>query len=200
MAVFSDFFQHAAFDAVFDCDWPADGERQSGYIWQRAEVAPAAGREVWVKIGTGIEPPSVQWLTYIPALGALNGWDGYPETIPGSTFLNCRVAEHGEHGWRKVAVTEALPFPMLEDRIAPRVLPALSVSPPYRGSIYRFDNWELLWAPQDDAGYWLLARLRPDGAHVVAAGEWLWAGGRDEDRAWAGHVVIPTAVWRSYSP
>lgn len=64
------------------------------------------------------------------------------------------------------------------------------------GALTRYEDWEMWFAPHDDAGYWLLARLQQDQAHVVAAGEWVYGATKQYSEAWAGHVVLPIEAWR----
>ena len=53
----------------------------------------------------------------------------------------------------------------------------------------RYDDWEILWAAQDDAGAWLVTRNTDDGLHVLAAGEWL-SGDGGWERSWGGNVRV----------
>ena len=174
--------------------------------WPRAETAPIPGTEHLVKLARSGMPFAVgqeRWLVFVPELAALNGWDSHPDTIPASAFVRAvlRAVEREnpilpDDNWLRFDIAEVIRFDQIEQRFPPRPLARLDTWQLSTGALTRFQDWELWWAPHDDAGYWLLARLREDGAHVVAAGEWLYGAMKQMSEGWAGHVVLPHAAWR----
>ncbi len=205
-AYFNEFCNYAELVVEPDTGWLASGEqRPSGQIWLRAEAMPTPGTrhlvKVWCK-GRQISISEDRWLLFVPAWGAENGWDEYPATIPGSAFVRCRLwaAEGGKidaagEQWFEADVIEVVPFTDLERRFPPRRVSQLQTWELSTGGLTRHDDWELWHAPHDDAGFWLVARLDAEDAHVVAAGEWVY-GVTSTSEAWAGHVVMPLAAWR----
>ncbi len=204
-ARYNAFRDHAELLAYDDVEWADPGMALPGSnVWPRAEVAPAPGVQTLVRVHAGRRHASVgdeRWLLFLPAMAALNGWDEYPAAISGSAFVRCRVraveagGPAGDH-WLRVDIAEVVPFGILDARFAARPLSRLETWRLSTGALTRHEDWELWFAPHDDAGYWLLARLAQDEAHVVAAGEWLHAGNTGHHEAWAGHVVLPLAAWR----
>jgi hypothetical protein len=171
-----------------------------------ANVAPTPGAERLVRIGDNGHAFAVgeeRWILFVPGLGAVNGWGDHPETLPKSTFAQCRLKALERAGgrrdgqsWLRVDVIDAVPFADLRRRYRPRAAPRLESWQVSTGTLTRRDDWELWYAPHDDAGYWFAAQLSGNEAHVVAVGEWVW-GVTCYAEAWAGHVVIPIAAWRS---
>ena len=188
-----------------DGQWAEPGmDAPSGDWWPRATTAPTPGAETWVRVDARTKSTAVGdelWMLFRPELSALNGWDEHPADIAASAFVRCRVRaakfdEPSRRHWRRVEVIEALGFRELETRFVARQRPELATWRLSTGSLTRYRDWELWFAPHDDAGYWLLARLDQEAAHVVAAGEWLHGANTDYDDAWAGHVVLPIPAWR----
>ena len=174
--------------------------------WLRAENAPVPGDECLVKLARSGKPFIVgqeRGLLFVPGLGALNGWDSHPETIPASAFVRasvCAVERENpaapDDNWLRVKILEVVGFSDIERHFPPRPVARLDTWQLSTGALTRYQDWELWWAPHDDAGYWLLARLHEDGAHVVAAGEWVFGVPPQISEAWAGHIVVPLTVWR----
>jgi hypothetical protein len=197
---------YAALVAADEVQWLAPGESlPADEHWLRAEHAPVPGAECLVKLARSAAPFTAgqeRWLLFVPALGALNGWDSYPETILASAFVRGRVQavertdpKAPDDNWLRLDILDVVSFGAIEQQFTPRALARLDTWQLSTGAFTRYQDWELWWAPHDDAGYWLLARLRNDGAHIIAAGEWVF-GTRHTSEAWAGHVVMPLTAWR----
>jgi len=177
-----------------------------GNIWDRSEFVPAPGSERLVYVYCDRQMPLLvnqeRWMLFIPGAAALNGWEEHPETIGNSAFVRCRLRAVERAGpeahrqWLRVEVAEIVPFADLEQKFPPHIAERLETWELSTGALTRDQDWELWDAPHDDAGFWLLARVRGDNAHVVAGGEWLYGANNLYDRAWGGHVVIPLAQWR----
>jgi hypothetical protein len=169
-----------------------------------SHVIPGVGTERRVKVGDNGHPFAIgqeRWIVWVPGLGAVNGWDGHPETIPASAFVQCRIdavervdPRRPYESWLGVRILDVAPFASLQQRFPPREMSRLKTWQ-LSGTSTRYTEWELWYAPHDDAGYWYAARLDNDEAHVVAAGEWVY-GVNPRAEAWAGHIVIPVAAWR----
>jgi hypothetical protein len=169
-----------------------------------SDVVPAVGTERRVKVGNNGRPLTIgqeRWIVWVPGLGAVNGWDEHPQTIPASAFVQCRIGavdrvdtRRPYESWLRVQILDVASFASLERRFPSRQMSRLKTWQ-LSGTLTRYAEWELWYAPQDDAGYWYAARLNNDDAHVVAAGEWVY-GGNPRAEAWAGHIVIPAAAWR----
>jgi hypothetical protein len=169
-----------------------------------SDVIPGVGTERRVKVGDNGRPLAIgqeRWIVWVSGLGAVNGWDAHPETIAASAFIQCRIGAVESvdtrppyESWLRVQILDVAPFANLQQRFPPRELSELKTWQ-LSGTLTRHSEWELWYAPHDDAGYWYAAQLRDDEAHVVAAGEWVYGVNRRAE-AWAGHVVIPVAAWR----
>ena len=190
-----------------EAEWLEPGaELIAGEHWLRAAKAPEPGSEHLVRLARSAKPFALdqeRWLLFVPDYAAVNGWDAQPDSLPESAFVRGRLRaveridpQRPDDNWLRVDVAEAIRFDEIERRFPPRSRPSLETWQLSTASLTRFADWELLWAPFDDAGYWLLARQRDDGAHVVAAGEWLFGATLKIAEAWAGHVVLPHEAWR----
>ena len=200
------FGNHAALTAYGDARWLDPGAAlPGGDDWFCSDIAPTLDRERLLQVTlpqrADLEAPF--WTLYEPALAAVNGWSDCPETLDASAFVRCRalgVARAGLPGrkpsWLSVTVDEILPLPLLIERYPPRRVEQLETWELNRGDLLCHGDWELLFAPHDDAGYWLLARrsVQDSDIHIVAGGEWVW-GIRYTDLAWAGHVVVAPGEW-----
>jgi hypothetical protein len=205
-ARFNEFARYAELVAHDDAQWLDPGAAlPSGTAWPAADVVPVCGTERLVKVADNGRPFTVgeeRWVLFIPALGALNGWSHYPATILRSAFAHCRLraaerasSKRPNDSWLRVEVIDVAPFADLERRFPGRSIAGLATWQLSTGTLTRHEDWELWFAPHDDAGYWLLARLRQDEAHVLAAGEWVY-GITWSAVAWGGHLVMPAAAWR----
>jgi hypothetical protein len=186
--------------------WLDPGEpRPQDDRWPRSGILPGVSTERLVRV---ILPKDGQpasgdqlWILFIPGAAAENGWEDHPETISQSAFVQCRVI--GCEGqilrtgavwtWLRVTVCDVIPFLELAQRCPAQRMAHLETWGHSRGALIRKDGWELLWAPGDDAGHWLLARPESQEVAVLAGGEWLL----DYELAWAGHVILPIAAWQS---
>lgn len=200
------FADYAALTAYGDARWLDPGAiLSSGDDGRCSDVAPTPGSERLINLilpeGADLEAPF--WALYEPALVIANGWSECPETLDASAFVRCRalaVVRAGKPGreasWLSVIVDEVLPFPMLIDRYPARRIERLETWELGRGELVCHGDWELMFAPHDDAGHWLLARrsTQDSDLHVLAGGEWVW-GVRHTDLAWAGHVAVAPGEW-----
>jgi hypothetical protein len=200
------FADTAALSAYGDARWIDPGASlPGGDDFPSSDIAPAPGSERLINLilpkGADLEAPF--WAIFEPALATANGWSDCPETLDASAFARCRalaIASPGVPGrtpaWLSVAVDEVLPLPSLIEHFPPRRIERLETWELGRGDLVRHGDWELMFAPHDDAGHWLLARRveQDSDLHIVAAGEWVWGVSRS-DLAWAGHVVVAPAEW-----
>ncbi len=206
-AATNEFQDYAKLTADGDAKWLDPGiEPTESTPFAASEVVPMIGTRRWVKIAYGGEARQSgyeRWIVFVPGDAADNGWDDDPPSILGSAFVRCRVmATHGDgqlmskDKWLYVAVDDVMTFDVPERRFPPVAKDELGTWRLSRGTLTRFQDWELWFAPFDDAGFWHLARLAENEAHVVAAGEWLYGAGLKYSEAWAGHVVVPISAWR----
>lgn len=197
---------HAELTAHDDAQWlDPDAALPIESLHPISDVTPRAGTERLVRVGDNSRPFAVgqeRWIVFVPALGAINGWNDYPETLPESAFVQCRInaiervdATRPHRSWLRVEILDVASFACLRQRFPARVMSQLRTWHLSTGKLTRHAEWELWYAPHDDAGYWYTAQLNNDEVHVVAAGEWVY-GVNQYAQAWAGHIVIPAMAWR----
>lgn len=178
-----------------------------GYLWERSEIAPAPGSERLVYVScfrrASLAVGAERWTLFVPGMASLDGWEDHPEAIARSAFVKFRLraAERADpdrqREWLRVEIIELIPFAGLDRLFTAQHRARLQTwDMGSSAELTRHGDWELWFAPHDDAGCWLIARVQGDAAHVVAGGEWLFGAGLCSDEAWAGHVVIPVPEWR----
>ena len=185
-----------------DADWLAPGSAlpAPGTNWLDATHAPEPGSQHLVRVmrtGAPFVLGMERWLAFY---AGAEGWLAEPQAALASAFVRTRLRwvestdkQHPDDNWLRVDVLEVMRFADIEQRFPPQPRPSLDGWRFPTDILLRFDEWELLYASLSDAGYWLLARMRDDGAHVAAAGEWQ---ANVSAEAWAGHVVLPHEAWR----
>lgn len=190
----------AALTADGTAEWPLDGRSfPRGEDWRRADRPPEPGERRWTRIAfdpaarpnAGDQP----WLLFVPEEAQWNGWDACPETLPRSAFVHCRIVDVAgptpTQVWIEADILKVVVFSDLAACFAPVQVDGLETWGGRHDGVARWDDWELLWAPRDDAGFWLLAVVAQDGVHVLAGGEWILR----QETAWAGHVLLSPMAW-----
>jgi hypothetical protein len=161
---------------------PSPGQRRSVRLTRPPGAPDIAGAEIW--------------LLFLPAPAEENGWEEHPETLAETAFVQCRLLEpeawarRGEV-WFAAKVLSVLPLADIETAFAPVKVEGLATWPWVRGTVTEFGAFTLLWAPQDDCGFWLAGLRRGASVHLLAGGEWVL----DEHRAFAAHVELTALEW-----
>lgn len=183
-----------------EADWLApDAAIPEDHNWRETERVPEPGSQCLVRVVRTAKPFVLgmeRWLLF----NAASDWVEEPKAVLGSAFVRVRLRwveradkQDPDDNWLRVDVLEVLHFTDIEQRFPSQPRGSLDGWRFPTDLLMRFEDWELLYAPMGEVGYWLLARKRDDGAHIVAAGEW-WSGVSAE--AWAGHVVLPHEAWQ----
>jgi hypothetical protein len=191
----------AALLAFGDVEWVGRNAEGGGTAGP-AQGFPAVGERWTIRLNPHLDPElstdDTIWLMFLPAAAGRNGWEETPGTLEESGFVEALVEERPpfDEATAKrdlvVKVTDVLPITAIEQRLAPTRTERLTFQRHARGQLTRHGALDLLFAPFDDAGLWLVAR--PDGhdVHVLAGGEWVL----EDDWAWAAHLVIDRDEWR----
>ncbi len=192
--LFGDFARYASLATGFECEWLAPGSPlPAGATWPRATALPVPGSEQLICTRPRRRTAAGRhWLLFMPGAASLSGWD-CREDVVGSAFVLAQLSpvapeDSHDNNWLRAVILDAIPFPELEQRFPARVAPAIHLGLEVAARL-RYDDWEILWAAQDDAGAWLVTRNTDDGLHVLAAGEWL-SGDGGWERSWGGNVRV----------
>lgn len=165
-----------------------------------SDLMPEPGSQHLVRVAQSAKPFVLGMERWLLFDAASDGWINEPEALLASAFVRARLRwvertdkQYPDDNWLRFDVLEVLHIEHIEQRFPPQPRPSLDGWRFPTAMLMRFADWQLLYAPLGEAGYWLLARTRDDGAHIVAAGE--WRSGVTA-AAWAGHLVLPHEAWR----